>query len=74
LSKHKSGWRKAAERMGRVPEAMPIVPSQWEVLLSTLGISEEDAAHSRKVREWCHKYRGNRFIHEAILESFGMKE
>ncbi len=69
-----NGWRLAAARRGRVPEPMPIIPAAWEKLLESLGLTEDQAAHSRRVKAWVmHNYR-SRFVPVKTLEACGITD
>jgi hypothetical protein len=69
MSKLRNGWRSAAARRGRPPAELPNVPSQFDTLLSSMGISEADAASNEFMRFWIRQHAHNRFVPEAILEA-----
>ena len=69
-----NGWRLAAARRGRVPEPMPIIPTAWEKLLESLGLTEDQAARSRRVKAWVrHNYR-SRFVPLNMLDACGITD
>jgi len=67
---HKSGWRSAAQRNGKPSDAMPVIPAAFEVMLKQHGIPEAEAHKSRIVRDWCNKWRHNRYVPEDLLKAF----
>lgn len=72
----KSGWRDAQNRrtIGVIYAPVKAEPTAFEQYLAQIGVSESEAARSKRVREWVERHRGNRYVPERLLEELKMRE
>jgi hypothetical protein len=74
MSKPRGNPKWNTESRWHAYDNVPITPTEFEQLLRRLAITESEAAHSQKVREWVQRWHRTRFIPIAILEAFQINQ
>jgi hypothetical protein len=77
-----NGWKAQSARQGKPPEPIVWEPSDWELLLDRLSISESEATKAirgrgdmaKVLRTWVKNHYTRRFIPEAILAEVGLQD
>lgn len=71
--------RRGNPHWGKTPSAVDrrhVVPTSWDRLLVSLGLTEADVLKirgSRQVRDFVYKHKNNLYIPEEVLAMFGQK-
>lgn len=77
-----TGWHRVAQQTATGIFAEPVTPPEWELFLRSLGIAQARAlavadgsvpGPRDQMREWVEKWRGRRFVPEAVLRALGLE-
>jgi hypothetical protein len=57
---------------GRVPDVPPAGPTEFEVLVSELNLTEKTYERSLQLLDWCKHNRNRRYVPEWLLKTWGL--
>lgn len=66
-----NGWKNASARRGRPPKQMPVIPTDWSILLQSLSLEEDGAENDARVRNWIKGHYRTRYVPEKIMDKLG---
>ena len=69
MSRALSGWQ---QRSYLLPSDIPDEPAGFEILLSDLGINEDQAIRNPVVRSWVRQNARMKYVPERVLKAFGV--
>ena len=49
---------------------VPITETEFELLLRRLALTEDQAQHSQKVKDWVFRWHRSRYVPSKVLDAF----